>query len=219
MLFDVTVPFGLMPDHPNTISVPIADTFGMAFPGFGQRNRQSQKPDEITEAINKADQIINTNACQTFIDGLIRKALARLPDYLNADPDSKTYLDSLNSSTLMKGIHDAKRIALPSQEGPDEAAADTLQSDSKVTFYRGFYFNKVHKDIAVNEPNNSEEPTLITQRAQTVIHEGLHLLLGEFTDEFLGEVLSGEKAKGKTAAARRKWGSNKIKDQVAANCK
>ncbi len=69
---------------------------------------------------------------------------------------------------------------------------------------------------------NNEERTYYsdrssTERAQSLIHEGLHLLAPGFSDAFLGELISGKAIKG-SEEERKKKGSQIINDAIKANC-
>ena len=97
----------------------------------------------------------------------------------------------------MNKVSNANIVVLGDQEGPSEDAADSLERTQTITFYKGFFFDKYHSDIVVNKPSGTEWiRRSLSQRAQTVIHEGLHLLLGGFTDELLGEINFRTEGKG-----------------------
>ena len=186
-------------------------------------SRESLDPQdlsEISEAQSEADKLVGKSNCTKFIEDLALKALVRLNNGQPLDPDTLAWAKTnMTAASLLTKIKNAKVVLLPDQEGPDEAAANALESTQTITFYKGFFFYKYHSDIVVNRPSGPEWiRRTLTQRGQSLIHEGLHLLIGGFTDELLGEVISGKRAKG-SEAARRKWGSKIINAAVQSDCK
>jgi hypothetical protein len=179
-----------------------------------------QKPDLIANEKDEARKLLAKDPCRSFVQDLARKALLRVNGGQTLSEAEESWAnDNLSADALMDKVETAKISVFPDQEGPIGEAADSREIAHTITFYKGFYFDKYESDLVVNRPPGPEwRRRTLTQRGQTVIHEGLHLLFNGFNDELLGEVISGQNAKGKTEAERRRWGSEIIKDAVAKHC-
>ena len=68
----------------------------------------------------------------------------------------------------------------------------------------------------INGQREYWSPRNATEMAQSLIHEGLHLVNDKFTDVLLGEIISGKTLKGKDADDQ---GSKIINEAVQKNCK
>lgn len=206
-------------DGDGSFNVSIWDT-----PGFLDLSRlpsqqKAQKRDAISSEKDQADKLIAKNPCRDFIEKVAREAFLRINGGATLDQGAEDWArDNLSAASLMSKVRNAHITVLADHESPRGDAADALEKAQSITFYKGFYFDTIHSDLAINRPSTEPLRRTLTERAQTVIHEGLHLLNNFFTDQLLGEVISHENAKGKTDDEKRKWGSGIIKDALAKAC-
>jgi YD repeat-containing protein len=174
MLFDVTVPFGLMPDHPNTISVPIADTFGIAFPGFGltwpDRQRQkggTQDPAKIVDkSIDQAAQLLTKEPCWNFVHDVLG---------VN-DPDGIPGL--LRSAT--RNTYPTSSSATGTWVHAETTYDKNGIGPMTVDYYKPFFTDTVPKPlesghfVLSGQLPTKEEPATAMAQGQDSLHEGIH---------------------------------------------
>lgn len=192
-----------------------------------------QRSEDLTNAISSAKSLVDktnkkgTKECAEWLESIARQALEQVLEKINGGPlDSATKAsamdslkDDISAAALLKKVNGATYVELRDTIAPDLVAAGTRESSQTVTLYKHFYSTQYHEEIVVNKPSGTSwPPTGDKERGQALIHEGLHLLFQGFSDERLGEIISGKKADGKTERERRLWGSDKIKAAVAAHC-
>jgi hypothetical protein len=113
---------------------------------------------------------------------------------------------------------DFRRTLIP-VDTPNESRALANESNQTITFFRDFFQQHWTTDLVFdNQPSSGYDNRTPTELAQTLIHEGLHLMAPGFTDALLGEVISG-KAINCNEVERRKKGSKIISDAVKEHCK
>ena len=199
-----------------------------------------EKPeDAVNDAIGEASKKIAKDKCKNAIEGLLRKAfMEKLKadgvnyDKLSAEEKSeidKFIQNDLTASKLIDSVKSATHVYAPDDlrltSGDGHNSAETLHSGGKVTvsFFGGF-FNQIMsgKGDIVSQIGPSSPPkpykgseTSISERAHTIIHEGIHSIYQGFTDGFIGR-FTGKKVKDKDLTKTE--GSEAINKFVKDNC-
>ena len=117
---------------------------------------------------------------------------------------------------LIAKVKGATQIILA--DTPNENRALAGEAKQTITFYKDFFGQRYTKDLVMNnEDRTYYSDRSVTERVQTLIHEGLHLAAPGFTDALLGELISGKAIKG-SEEERKKKGSQILTDFVVKHC-
>lgn len=180
-----------------------------------------QTNNDVTIAISEAAKLAAQAACKKFIDDLGLKGAMKINKGKPLTAEELIWVQSdLTATALMNKVTAAQVVLDVNKVGPLDAAATANATSQTITYYKGFFFD-MHTNSLVTSSTPAKEwvATSTKTRAQSVIHEGLHLLNPQFSDQFLGEIISGKTAPGKSADEDKKWGSGIIKEAVKKNCK
>lgn len=203
-----------------------------------QISSPDEKPeDAVKNAITEGSNLVAKDKCKSAIEELLRKAFmeklkADGVDYNKLSAEEKAEIDKfrdseLTASKLIDSVKNATHVYAPNDlrlTGKDgHHGAETTHSGGKVTvsFFGGF-FNEImsgKSDISVQVgPALPPRPykgnvTSLTQRASTVIHEGIHAIYPGFSDGFIGRII-----KNKTKDLSREEGSKAINDFIKDKC-
>jgi RHS repeat-associated protein len=184
--------------------------------GGGQVDRNA----EIDAAITRAEELLRNDRCRSFIERIAYEAFARRAG-AQPTPDEERYIRENVTSigALLSAVRGAQRnIQADNYDRTANAKATYGSSQGTIIFYRGFFDQRVQRDIIVNnEDKYYYVPRDIRERAQTLIHEGLHLLFQGASDALLGEIISGRAIKGDEETRRRR-GSEIISAAITQNC-
>jgi len=174
---------------------------------------------EIDEALRKLGDLTQKKKCREFLERLAYNAFLK---YANTKPGSldeeKAVRDLTSADQLTKNLESATRVI--KGDTPNENRAETVYGpqNSTITFYRDFFEQSRRKDIIVNdEPKIEWTGRTPAERAESLIHEGLHTLFRGASDALLGEIISGKAITG-SADERRKKGSELINREIAKSC-
>jgi YD repeat-containing protein len=180
---------------------------------------QTDEQKKVGEAKPEADKLLQKSKCAQFVLNTLMAAYSKINSGKPLTADEQKFVTDL-ASNLIDTIKNATLDYTQAQTYNEIARAEAVFDTQTITLYKGFFSQKVEKTMRVN---NEEKfyftDRTVTQMAQTLIHEALHLSGKGLSDAFLGEVISGKPIKGKTEDERRKKGSDIISDAVAENCK
>jgi RHS repeat-associated protein len=186
---------------------------------FGGYQTQSKNDLVIEDAITKAEGLLKKKSCQDFIESLLRQAVTKVAGAPTNPAEQDFFNSKTTTASLLSTVRGATRDIQPNVAGPENSRAQANERSQSIFFYQSFFSDTVINEIRVNDdPRTVNLDRTNTQRAQSLIHEGLHLVLPGFTDALLGEIISGRPVEGKTDAEKRKKGSKIINAAVEDNC-
>ncbi len=175
--------------------------------------------DVVQQALKDARQLLDKKRCREFIEKLAYDAFLRSA---KASPQSQgeaqAVRDLTSADTLTNNLKNANWILKGDEPNTNRAETIYGSGKSSITLYKDFFQQATRNALIVNDqPRIQWDNRTGTQKAQTLIHEGLHALFAGASDALLGEAISGKDIQG-SADERRKKGSEIITKAVEKAC-
>ena len=201
------------------------DFIGYVNAGPGFIPGGADNPELIIKKAKMKVKKLLTKDCIDFLTNLVLQALKQI-NTESKDTQSDETLRT-NAESLIGGLTDvldqAKQDftnADKSNSAHDMAIATGFGATATINYYKDFFATAGQQTLTsgigpLSGTYYSERDE--TARAQTLIHEGLHLLLPGFTDARLGGILNGKPLTGKPDEQKRK-GSDKLNKLIAEKC-
>lgn len=156
------------------------------------------------------------DSCRRFIENLAFAAFEKTAGPMSAEEADYIRKNNASVEALLDKLGTSNWIIV---DTPNKNRALAREATQTITFYKDFFQQQYTRDLIFNnEDRTYYSDRSVTERAQTLIHEGLHLMAPGFTDALLGELISGKAIKG-SEDERREKGSKIISDAVAVHCR
>ena len=173
----------------------------------------------LGEALDEAKDLLKKKKCSDFVGALLYAAFIR---GAGAGPGSFEELGAVlaltSAGAVTTHLEQAVATATIHADIPNENRAESVYSTQGLTVYRDFFEQSTRNQIRVNEePSVRWDKRSLLEKAQSLLHEGLHLTISNASDAALGEIISKKPTTGSDDARRRK-GSVIINDAVARYC-
>lgn len=147
----------------------------------------------VETGINGAENLLKDN-CKAKIEELMLAALKKAGGG-TLDADEEAVKEMFSAKSLIDKLRDTKTTYVNESGKVNEYAAMVKPSDQKMTLYAKYFHTLVDRNTLTKGKHiTSDGETNDLYKAQTMIHEGIHLL--GLSDEVVGEYLVGKKVSG-----------------------
>jgi hypothetical protein len=173
----------------------------------------------LGEALDETNELLKKKKCRDFVVKLLYLAFIK---GAGASPGSFEELGAVlaltSTDAVTTHLDQAVASATIRADTPNENRAEAVYSTQGLTVYRDFFEQSTRNQIRVNgDPSVRWDQRTLLEKAQSLLHEGLHLTIPNASDAALGEIISNKPITGSDDARRRK-GSAIINDAVAKFC-
>ena len=183
----------------------------------------------MRDAVARAGERLKSEGCAAAISGLLSSSFRELSkDFEKLDAEEQRYIDDHINKNMTAGnvskilTENEKNFKIeynnPNLKGNNTATSATFTEVGDVmtfTLYGGF-FRKFNKGGSLRTDEKGR--TTVNRRAMTLIHEGIHAVSPDFSDELVGRIAAGKLKKPIGKNFSKSDGSQMITAFVMEHC-
>jgi RHS repeat-associated protein len=175
---------------------------------------------EVREALKELLRLIQKKKCRDFLERIAFEAFLKSTGVKPTEEEAQFIRSNVTSAdALTNALDTATKINKGDEVSARGSRAEANFKDQSITFYKEFFSQAQTTDIRINdEPRVRYRARTPVEKAQSLLHEGLHLLFRAASDALLGEVISKKPVTG-SENERTKKGSEIIQKAIDDHCK
>ena len=193
------------PDFPSDVDLSLDPAFAGDEPPLSKKKAEEM----VANALPVMQTALEDRHCSEWLQSIMVQVLEKINGSSFTDAMKTNLKNYYSVDSLYDKINKASKFYEPRKE--KAVAAEAQEGAQKVTFYRGTFQFRAGSDFSVNGDSPGWRNFLVGDVALTLIHEAVHLWGAGFTDEAIGEILTGEKVS-------HDEGSAALTKAIEANC-